>query len=212
MSTACNSIGQQYGGPVVLVGDSTTYSAGDLFSAGFVDNGIGPFVCVGEATGAGGANVWDYAELRSALAGSPIQPPALPDGIGLSLSYRRATRSGPSEGLPIEDIGIAGASYTLTRDDLLAGNRDLIAHCIALLAAAAADEDVGRRRPSVTQPHRDDQWTDARRRPVRRSPRYVDQGQRNRHDHDPVPRRHEDHRPHRVERHQVQQRRRLSIA
>jgi C-terminal processing protease CtpA/Prc len=129
----CNAIGQQYGGPVVLVGDSTTYSAGDLFSAGFVDNGIGPFVCVGEATGAGGANVWDYAELRAALAGSPIQPPALPDGIGLSLSYRRATRSGPSEGLPIEDIGIAGASYTLTRDDLLAGNRDLIAHCISLL-------------------------------------------------------------------------------
>jgi hypothetical protein len=130
---SCNAIGQQYGGPVVLVADSTTYSAGDLFSAGFVDNGIGPFICVGEATGAGGANVWDYAELRSALAGSPIQLPALPDGIGLSLAYRRATRSGPSEGLPIEDIGIAGNSYALTRDDLLAGNRDLIAQCITLL-------------------------------------------------------------------------------
>lgn len=129
----CNSIGQQYGGPVVLVGDSTTYSAGDLFSAGFVDNEIGAFVCVGQATGAGGANVWDYAELRSALAGSPIQPPALPDGIGLSLAYRRATRSGPNEGVPIEDIGINGTSYALTRDDLLAGNPDLIGHCISLL-------------------------------------------------------------------------------
>ena len=96
---ACNAIGQRYGGPVVLVSDSTTYSAGDLFSAGFVDNEIGPFVCVGEATGAGGANVWDYAELRSALAGSPIALPALPDGIGLSLAFRRATRSGPSDGL-----------------------------------------------------------------------------------------------------------------
>ncbi|MEY2522144.1 MAG: hypothetical protein QOJ66_709, partial [Ilumatobacteraceae bacterium] len=122
-----------YGGPVVLVSDSTTYSAGDLFSAGFVDNEIGPFVCVGEATGAGGANVWDYAELRGALAGSPIALPALPDGIGLSLAYRRATRSGPSQGLPIEDIGICGETYALTRDDLLAGNRDLIAHCIGLL-------------------------------------------------------------------------------
>jgi hypothetical protein len=130
---ACNAIGQQYSGPVVLVSDSTTYSAGDLFSAGFVDNRIGPFVCVGEATGAGGANVWDYAELRSALAGSPLQLPPLPDGIGLSLSYRRATRSGPSEGVPIEDVGVAGSSYAMTRDDLLAGNRDLIAHCIALL-------------------------------------------------------------------------------
>jgi C-terminal processing protease CtpA/Prc len=134
----CNSIGQQYGGPVVLVSDSTTYSAGDLFSAGFVDNEIGPFVCVGEATGAGGANVWDYDELRGALAGSPIQLPSLPDGIGLSLSYRRATRSGPSQGLPIEDIGVSGETYALTRDDLLAGNRDLIAHCIGLLGQSPA--------------------------------------------------------------------------
>lgn len=131
----CNAIGQQYGGPLVLVCDSTTYSAGDLFTAGFVDNEIGPFVCVGEATGAGGANVWDYAELRSALSGTPIQPPPLPDGIGMSLAYRRATRAGNSEGLPIEDIGIAGTPYALTRDDLLAGNRDLIAHCIELLKA-----------------------------------------------------------------------------
>jgi Peptidase family S41 len=129
---SCNSLGQQYGGPVVLVSDSTTYSAGDLFSAGFVDNDLGPFVCVGEATGAGGANVWDYAELRTAL-GSSMQLPSLPDGIGLSLSYRRATRSGPSEGLPIEDIGIAGTPYAMTRDDLLAGNRDLITHCVGLL-------------------------------------------------------------------------------
>lgn len=135
---ACNSIGQRYGGPVVLVSDSTTYSAGDLFSAGFVDNAIGPFVCVGQATGAGGANVWDYAELRGALAGSAIALPALPDGIGLSLAYRRATRSGPSQGLPIEDIGISGETYALTRDDLLAGNRDLIAHCIGLLARSPA--------------------------------------------------------------------------
>jgi Peptidase family S41 len=130
---ACNSIGQQYGGPVLLIGDSTTYSAGDLFSAGFVDNNIGPFICVGDATGAGGANVWDYAELRSALSGSPLQPPPLPNGIGLSLSYRRATRSGPNEGVPIEDVGIAGSPYALTRDDLLAGNPDLLAHCITLL-------------------------------------------------------------------------------
>ena len=55
-----NDLGQHYGGPVVLVADATTYSAGDLFAAGFVDNRIGPFICVGSATGAGGANVWTY--------------------------------------------------------------------------------------------------------------------------------------------------------
>lgn len=129
----CNSIGQQYGGPVVLVADSTTYSSGDLFSAGFVDNGIGPFVCVGAATGAGGANVWDYEDLRPLMAGTDFELPTLPDGIGMSFAFRRATRAGPSEGLPIEDVGIGGTPYAMTRDDLLAGNPDLLDHCFGLL-------------------------------------------------------------------------------
>jgi hypothetical protein len=129
----CNDIGQEYHGPAVLVADSNTYSAGDLFSAGWVDNGIGPFVTVGEATGAGGANVWDYGDLRRDLAGSHVTLPPLPDGIGLTFSFRRATRAGPSEGLPIEDVGIEGTPYAMTRSDLLAGNTDLIAHCVGLL-------------------------------------------------------------------------------
>ncbi len=132
---ACNSIGQWYGGPVVLVADSTTYSSGDLFAAGFVDNRIGPFRCVGSATGAGGANVWDYLGLRQALAGSPAALPSLPEGIDLSLSFRRATRSGPSEGIPIEDVGVAGTPYVMTRDDLLHDNRDMMAALIAELKA-----------------------------------------------------------------------------
>lgn len=132
-AAACNAIGQLYGGPVVLVADATTYSSGDLFAAGFVDNGIGPFVCVGEATGAGGANVWDYEDVRGALNGTSQALPKLPNGIGLTLSFRRATRSGPSEGLAIEDIGVAGPSYAMTRADLLDSNRDLMAHCVALL-------------------------------------------------------------------------------
>jgi len=132
---ACNAFGQFYGGPVVLVGDATTYSAGDLFTAGFVDNKMGQFVCVGSATGAGGANVWTYDDLRDYLAGSPIALPALPDGIGLSFSFRRATRSGASEGLPIEDVGIEGRPYAMTMNDVMSDRRDLILHCLALLRA-----------------------------------------------------------------------------
>jgi C-terminal processing protease CtpA/Prc len=130
---SCNAHGQMYGGPVVLVADSTTYSSGDLFSAGFVDNGMGPFICVGSATGAGGANVWSYGELRKALTGSPAALPPLPEGIDLSFAFRRATRARANEGLPIEDVGISGTSYEMTRDDLLNGNPDLIATCIKAL-------------------------------------------------------------------------------
>jgi C-terminal processing protease CtpA/Prc len=130
---SCNALGQMYGGPVVLVADSTTYSSGDLFSAGFVDNEMGPFICVGSATGAGGANVWSYGELRKALTGSPAALPPLPEGIDLSFAFRRATRARANEGLPIEDVGISGTSYEMTRDDLLNGNPDLMATCIKAL-------------------------------------------------------------------------------
>jgi len=133
----CNAIGQLYGGPVVLVADATTYSSGDLFSAGFVDHGIGPFVCVGDATGAGGANVWNYRDLLDALARTKPPLPRLADGIGLSLSMRRATRSLGSEGQQIEDVGVGlrpgDKPYPMTRADLLHGNRDLLAHCARLL-------------------------------------------------------------------------------
>ncbi|MCA0244190.1 MAG: S41 family peptidase [Proteobacteria bacterium] len=149
----CNAIGQLYPGPVVLVGDSTTYSAGDLFAAGFVDNDMGPFVCVGEATGAGGANVWKYTDLRSVLADSGLALPSLTAGIGLTISFRRATRAGPSEGLPIEDVGIAGTPYAMTRADLLSGNVDLLKHLVALLRQQKASNltsDVDRPGKKVT--------------------------------------------------------------
>ena len=54
----CNDLGRHYPGPVVAVVDANTYSSGDLFAAGWVDHDIGPLVSVGQATGAGGANVW----------------------------------------------------------------------------------------------------------------------------------------------------------
>jgi hypothetical protein len=141
----CNDIGQVYGGPVVAVVDSTTYSAADLFAAGFADNGIGTVVSVGRATGAGGANVWWADTLNSVLAGTPDQLPRLPAGVNFTLSVRRATRIGASDGAPIEDIGIVGhRSYAMTRDDLLSGNVDLLTFCGRLIESQPATSLVVR--------------------------------------------------------------------
>jgi hypothetical protein len=129
----CNDLGRRYPGPVVAVVDPNTYSSGDLFAAGFVDNQIGPLVCVGEGTGAGGANVWRHGQLRDALAGTPFEFATPPGEVGFTLSIRRAIRSGPADGVPIEDLGVGGIPYDMTERDLLDGNRDLLEFCAALL-------------------------------------------------------------------------------
>lgn len=131
----CNDLGQYYGGPVVLVVDANTYSSGDLFAAGFLDNRIGPVVCIGEATGAGGANVWGSDDVRAALeaAGQPF--PRLPSDIRFSVAVRRAVRSNDADGTLIEDAGVRGQPYAMTHDDIFRDNRDLIAHCAEILSA-----------------------------------------------------------------------------
>jgi hypothetical protein len=132
----CNDLGRRYPGPAVAVVDANTYSAGDLFAAGWADHDIGPLVTVGQASGGGGANVWTAAQLRDALAGTQHALGALPDGVGYTLAIRRAIRSGLSDGVPIEDLGISGIPYDMTRDDLLHANRDLFAFCTDLLTNA----------------------------------------------------------------------------
>jgi len=129
----CRDIGRTYPGSAVLVVDPNTYSSGDLFAAGWADHGIGPIVCVGQGTGAGGANVWGDLQLNQALAGTPFEFDPLPDGIHFTMAIRRAIRSGRSDGIPIEDLGIVGIPYALTRRDLLKGNRDLLRFCVQTL-------------------------------------------------------------------------------
>ena len=132
-----SDIEQKLFGHAVCVVDPNTYSSGDLFAAGFIDNGIGPVVCVGQASGAGGANVWTDIDLREALAGTPFALDALPDGVKFTLAIRRAVRSGAADGVPIEDLGIAGIPYAMTRNDLEKDNVDLIAFCARRVMGAS---------------------------------------------------------------------------
>ena len=71
---ACNELPRAYRGPVVAVVDANTFSCGDLFAAGIVDHDIGQIVSVGDATGAGGANVWTSDDIQYAYhaAGRPL--------------------------------------------------------------------------------------------------------------------------------------------
>jgi hypothetical protein len=131
----CSNIGQRYGGPVVVVCDANTYSSGDLFAAGIVDNGIGPLVCIGDATGAGGANVWSAQDIADALRPARLAPAKLPKGVDFTMSIRRAVRGGASDGALIEDAGVAGQRYDMTGTDISHGNKDLIEHCARMLAA-----------------------------------------------------------------------------
>ncbi len=132
----CNDRGQHYPGPVVALVDANTYSAGDLFAAGFVDNRVGTLVSVGEATGAGGANVWFSEHVKRALSGTGYDLKDLPLGISYTVSFRRAIRIGDSAGMSIEDLGVSGHERrSVTKRDLTNGNADLLNFCGGLLAA-----------------------------------------------------------------------------
>lgn len=120
-----NDFGQVYHGPVVLITDAFCYSACDMFAAGFQDHKIGTVLGVDDATGAGGANVVVHEDLRRDWKGGPLNK--LPDGAGMRVSLRRTLRVGDRVGQPVEDLGVVpDVQVKLTKEDLLARNRDLL--------------------------------------------------------------------------------------
>lgn len=141
----CNSIGQKYQGPVVLITDALCYSTTDMFAAGFQDHEIGPILGVAatpagaSTTGAGGANVWTHSYLSQHLSGpdSPFKP--VPGGASFRVAIRRSTRVGNRSGVLLEDLGVA-AEYVhrMTKRDVMEGNVDLIEKAAALLAEMPA--------------------------------------------------------------------------
>jgi hypothetical protein len=129
---ACNSIGQRYYGPVAVITDALCYSTTDIFAAGFQDHEIGPVIGTSGNTGAGGANVLDYAGLMEAL---PDHVKALPKDASMRVAFRRTTRVGKRAGDPLEDLGVVSDEvHQITRRDLLERNVDLIAFAADVLA------------------------------------------------------------------------------
>jgi hypothetical protein len=133
-----NDTGQVYQGPVVLLFDALTYSAADMFAAGFQDHEIGELIGVDCSTGGGGANAWSYNDILDnvpAIAGI-IDLPKLPRDCKLSVAVRRCTRVGPEQ-LAIEEIGVApNFLHARTRRDVLEGNPDLFRFACERLSTA----------------------------------------------------------------------------
>lgn len=130
----CNDIGQRYQGPVVLITDALCYSTTDIFAAGFQDHGIGTILGVDHATGAGGANVWEYPLIATLARDPRVLPLTLPRDASFRFAVRRVTRVGANAGMPLEDIGVVpDVLHETTRRDLLEQNADLITHAIDLL-------------------------------------------------------------------------------
>ena len=104
----CNGIGQVYYGPVVLITDALSYSATDIFAAGFQDNGVGFVLGTSGNTGAGGANFWSLDDLLRAQKKDPNSPfKTLPKGAEMIVAMRRSIRVGAFAGSPLEEFGVS---------------------------------------------------------------------------------------------------------
>ncbi|PHN00731.1 S41 family peptidase [Flavilitoribacter nigricans] len=139
---------QLHDGPIVLITDALCYSAADIFAAGFKDHGLGQILGIHKNTGAGGANVWSHAQLRTLMdykpepgESNPFQP--LPKGTAMRVAVRRTLRQGSDrDRMPVEDLGIRpNEDYRMTADDLTKSNVHLLKRAFALLRRKADPVD-----------------------------------------------------------------------
>ncbi len=137
----CKDIGRVYSGPVIVVTSARTYSAGEVFAAGFQDH-KGKILGVDDSTGGGGANQRSHTQIHNLFKSAQTPPPpevppfkALPNDGEFYLAFRRCQRVGANAGLEVEDFGVAADSrYKMTRNDLLNSNADLKKAAAAMLA------------------------------------------------------------------------------
>ncbi|MBO8200898.1 peptidase S41 [Streptomyces smyrnaeus] len=122
----------RYTGPKILITDALSYSAADIFAAGFQDNDLGPVLGTAWRSGGGGANVWTHELLRVWL---PELLGELPRGAGFRVALRRATRTRGNVDVPLEDLGVqADEVHELTERDVTGRNQDLLTAAAALLS------------------------------------------------------------------------------
>jgi hypothetical protein len=119
----------------MLVTDALSYSATDIFAAGFQDNDVGLVLGTGGNTGAGGANFWSLDDLLRAQKQDPTSPfRKLPRGAEMIVAMRRSIRVGLRAGSPLEEFGVSpDVLHLMTRRDVLEDNSDLLVRAARLI-------------------------------------------------------------------------------
>lgn len=132
---SCNTIGQKYYGPVVLLVDGNCYSATDIFAAGYQDHRVGKVLGVTTNTGAGGANVWEHWLLNETLpSGWGLKP--LPNQAGMRVAIRQCLRR---TGALLEDFGVVPDEVCPpTREDVMEDDKMLMTKAAESLAKQSA--------------------------------------------------------------------------
>lgn len=128
-----NEIGQVYQGPVALIVDALSYSAADVFAAGFQDHRLGTVLGTDPQTGGGGGNVWPYESIRR--YGDRTMPRTLPYDATFDVAVRRTTRVARRAGVVLEDRGVVTDRdpIALTTADALGANERLLETVIGVL-------------------------------------------------------------------------------
>lgn len=133
-------------GPIIVITDAFSYSATDMFVAGFLDNQLGQVIGVDGNTGAGGANVVRHSDLVQLMPNSSFM--SLPDGVEMRVAFRRSFRVRNKQGILLEDLGITpDQRYYYTRNDLLNKNVDLLLFAVNKIADLATSLDVSNHIP-----------------------------------------------------------------
>jgi C-terminal processing protease CtpA/Prc len=130
-----NGVGRVYSGPVVLLCDALSYSATELFIAGFQDHRIGKLIGPDSHTGGGGSRM-SWHHLLARVPGSPLE--SLERGAELRVALLRSTRAGAKRGIPLEGLGVeVDVPYQYTRDDVLHGDVELLNRAARVLTEQA---------------------------------------------------------------------------
>jgi C-terminal processing protease CtpA/Prc len=128
---ACNSTGRVYKGSVVLLIDAMSAGATDIFTAGFVDHGLGRVLATAAHRGMAGGVAW-RTDTPDGVLPRPLH--RLPDGAAFQLSVARTLRvAKPHDGPLAEDPVVLDTIRRLPAAEVADRDAGLLKHAAEML-------------------------------------------------------------------------------